>query len=1283
MRRFELVEGTASKFWEVALSGADVTVRFGRIGTHGQVKTKTHGSPEAARKDHDKLVKEKTGRGYREVGLAQGATLAAVAAPPAAPDAGSATTRSAAVATTTRPSDETAAAPSPAIVAEVAAVTPAGAPARALDRAPIASAAATAAGDIVWPEGGFEWTDALRASLPIVRGVHAPALSGELTALVLLARPLVFEDDAHGYYTQRFAELMSAMGRSWSRWGVATSTRRIQLAHLEDDDPQAWLELCAQSLDAQVKTGAARYVGYYGRSYPLVWMTYVGIGLHGLPFMVERTLDFARAVQTLPNQLARVLQSMVDGALRPAIAASSDEEHDAVVALLEAQAGSTTLDRLVRAQLCPHRQDWVEQGLDDDKAGLHQRLQDCAASADAMRRYFKDYIGYYQGLEPCMLLQLKLHGAGAFGLLSDMLRKAEDRTACEKLTALVARLREPESIRLLAELIERKESRAALDKLSEKYPAAVLKCVVEQALSSRSRLAEGWAVRLALREPAALAQVLAALDDGARERFQAVLDALHVQDAPAESLPPLLRDPPWLRKERATELPTLAVPVFATPDRFDWSAQDNARHAAHEVRSYRRNATDDPVAAAFERMRIVPAGRERVLAGQPLQADDIQIGTRYYYGEAPESALLLPDVAMLALWNSYPAKYWVTYYSGNAAAVRAILARGGTAAMPGLAAYVQAQPEDGLEIALQVDSASLVPTALHALRNLKKAKDVAAAWIRAHVATTLAVALPLAFGSARATRDDAQSALRWLVANGFDTQARAAAAGYGTPMAAAFEALLGADPLLVLPARMPKLPGFFVAPSMRRPRLRDGGALPTSALEHIGSMLAISRLEAPYPGLAIVKDACTPESLAEFAWDVFEAWSAGGAPSKDSWAFAGLGLLGNDETARRLAPRIREWPGQSQHQRAVTGLDLLAAIGSDVALMHLNGIAGKVKFKALQDRAREKIAAVAQARGFTAAELSDRLVPDLGLDERGTLALDFGPRQFFIGFDETLKPFVKDAQGVRLKDLPKPLRTDDAALSAAATDRFKQLKKDAKAIASLQVTRLEMSMVDRRRWSAADFRLFFLEHPLMRHLAARLVWGLYDANGGLAGAFRVAEDWTLADADDAQFELPADARIGLVHVIEMPAALQSAFGQMLADYEILQPFKQLGRETYALTPQEQAAAKIDRFAAKTIATGSVMGLVNRGWERGDAQDGGWVGWFTKRVGDRLEVQMELDPGTVVGDMSHEPRQRIPNLVLRKAGSWDADGLVTFASLNPIVASEVLRDADLLAPFVDA
>ncbi|BBU82671.1 hypothetical protein EIMP300_40710 [Escherichia coli] len=106
-------------------------------------------------------------------------------------------------------------------------------------------------------------------------------------------------------------------------------------------------------------------------------------------------------------------------------------------------------------------------------------------------------------------------------------------------------------------------------------------------------------------------------------------------------------------------------------------------------------------------------------------------------------------------------------------------------------------------------------------------------------------------------------------------------------------------------------------------------------------------------------------------------------------------------------------------------MDILAAIGSDIALMQLNGIAQKLKFKALQERAKEKIANIAESRELTVAELEDRLAPDLGLDDNGSLLLDFGPRQFTVSFDETLKPFVRDASGSRLKDLPKPNKSDD------------------------------------------------------------------------------------------------------------------------------------------------------------------------------------------------------------------------------------------------------------------
>lgn len=88
MRRFEFVEGTSSKFWEIALDGSSFVVRWGRIGTAGQEQTKSFPTPEKARSEHDKLVAEKTKKGYVEVGeppAAAGEEPATDAPAPAAP----------------------------------------------------------------------------------------------------------------------------------------------------------------------------------------------------------------------------------------------------------------------------------------------------------------------------------------------------------------------------------------------------------------------------------------------------------------------------------------------------------------------------------------------------------------------------------------------------------------------------------------------------------------------------------------------------------------------------------------------------------------------------------------------------------------------------------------------------------------------------------------------------------------------------------------------------------------------------------------------------------------------------------------------------------------------------------------------------------------------------------------------------------------------------------------------------------------------------------------------
>ena len=58
-RRFEFIDEKSRKFWEIVLDGAEVTIRFGRVGTAGQTSKKSFSTTDEARRHHDKMVGEK------------------------------------------------------------------------------------------------------------------------------------------------------------------------------------------------------------------------------------------------------------------------------------------------------------------------------------------------------------------------------------------------------------------------------------------------------------------------------------------------------------------------------------------------------------------------------------------------------------------------------------------------------------------------------------------------------------------------------------------------------------------------------------------------------------------------------------------------------------------------------------------------------------------------------------------------------------------------------------------------------------------------------------------------------------------------------------------------------------------------------------------------------------------------------------------------------------------------------------------------------------------------
>ncbi|MFI0481300.1 DUF4132 domain-containing protein [Actinomadura sp. 9N215] len=548
---------------------------------------------------------------------------------------------------------------------------------------------------------------------------------------------------------------------------------------------------------------------------------------------------------------------------------------------------------------------------------------------------------------------------------------------------------------------------------------------------------------------------------------------------------------------------------------------------------------------------------------------------------------------------------------------------------------------------------------------LKSMRPLAHAWFARHGTAAAVQLIPAALGPAGKARQAAQVALLHIARTEGDAAVEDAARTYGQEAAAAVAALLEADVFDLVPVRAPKI-GDWADPALLPQVLLSGRdrALPEAATRTLLATLALLPPGGGRPEVSGVLDACDTASLAAFSWALFERWEAAGHPAKDGWALTQLGLLGGDDAARRLTPLIRAWPGQSRHQNAAAGLDVLAEIGTDVALTHLHGISQKLRFKALRDQAREKIHQIAGVLGLSRDELADRIVPGLGLDDAGTLVLDYGPRRFTVGFDELLKPYVLDGDGKARASLPRPGAKDDPDLAPAAYKRFAALRKDVRAVAAGQVLRLETAMIERRTWTAPDFRRLLASHPLLRHIVRRLVWTTGEtARDGTArdgATFRVAEDGTFADADDDAYTLPDTATVRLAHPLDPPGAL-AAWARVFADYEIAQPFPQLDRPVHALTARERDTGNLDRFEGTKVPLGRLLGLERRGWEHETPADAGIVDGMSRDLPGGGTATLRFEPAVAIGD--RDPAAEVAISV------WISDA----AALDAITASELLAE----------
>ncbi|WP_342152887.1 DUF4132 domain-containing protein [Methylorubrum sp. SB2] len=1259
MQRYELTAGSSSKFWEAGTEGSVLTVRFGRLGTQGQSKAKTFSDAAAAQAELARLVREKTAKGYHPSGAA--ASPEPDEAPPAlaetAPVQGAPRPDGAAIfsavplPTRTRPGASLD--PETDWAAFAGLIRPLLAAAAEAARAQADPLAARLDREPAPPDLGQarEWLETLQAACPAMdqrRWGERPGPQGPAAraAFAHFARWLVARSGAETLVAL-FDRLRPRPEGAYaimpaSIWDVPT-TFGVRAALTAA--PEAGYEA---ALAAALRLDAAE-----GNEHLGPWLAHV--------FADDRP-EAAHALRPLP-----VLERF--------FAADPDYGHGhAAVPLI--------LD-LPPSQAAPWRSRPYHKA---SLATCDVTPAEAAATAVAVAR---------AAGEPATASLVWLLDAATGADRTLVARALLDTRADDALTALLPFT----GAKLVRDALDAGD--AALPDWMVRAYLAALDCKGEAAYGPRLVTLAGRHGPETVRAWAAEGGTKAT---GRLERLMAENDR---PQAPRAAWPPLLRDPPWRRKATARGRIELSLAPIPTPFAHGFDAEKALDRDGYGYRAGRIVPSLDDLAGAI---REAEARAEYDMPipppAEPVPADDAPADaalawldrrldlTRedfagfYYFNYGPwfRAVPWQPEPLALLLWEKTGPL--LANYGDWRATIAGMVVRFGERAVPGLAALVAAEPTDMLPPIATVDAAGLAPVVARAFLRIKRARPAAVAWLRAHPAKAAMRLLPDALGPAGLERDAADAALRFLAAEQAGRAALdAALSAYAERDPRVGEAAssgVDGDPLDQVPAKPPKLPAWLVPAALPRPVLGGAGALPDEGVTLLCEMLAFSDPLLPYAGLAPVRAACTPESLDAFAGALFEAWIAAGAPAAGEWAMRASALLGGDACARTLARQVRAWGQAGLKPRAKAGIAVLAGIGTDVALMHLSAIAEKNPALQLREAAGAALGEAAEARGLEEVDLADRLSPDLGLDAKGGLDLDFGTRRFRVGFDEALRPFLRDAEGRRLPALPRPTKADDPEAAKEAGKRWAALRKDAEAAARLQITRLETMLAHQRRIDWSVFRPFFAEHPLIRHLAARLVWGLYPDGAPTSPprrVFRLAEDLSATDGEDGALALDgAEGVVGLVHPLHLEPQALAAWGALFSDYEIAQPFPQLARETYAPTEAERGRAEIDRFDGARVAGRRLRGLRSQGWTTNAASE--HVHDVRRRVtlpgGTGLTAVLHFEDG-----FWHSPGpdgdgvQTLRTLSLTEDG-WGTSARHRFGDLDPVTASELLRAPSLLA-----
>lgn len=312
------------------------------------------------------------------------------------------------------------------------------------------------------------------------------------------------------------------------------------------------------------------------------------------------------------------------------------------------------------------------------------------------------------------------------------------------------------------------------------------------------------------------------------------------------------------------------------------------------------------------------------------------------------------------------------------------------------------------------------------------------------------------------------------------------------------------------------------------------------------------------------------------------------------WA---LGALGDPSMAPDIADFafacFRKIPmiGAVSHKVGNACVNALAAMPGLTGVAQLSRLAGRVKYDVARRLIEKAMSEAAERNQISRDDLETMAVPTFGLDAVGSRVEQIGDCEAKIAIGREGAALSWSRGGKALKSVPAKVKEEHGEF-------LRDLKRTERELAgqiAAQRIRLERQLISPGTCLHDHWKRWYLDHPLMSHFAARLIWEFEED-----GESRTAIPWQggLVDWSGLAVQPSRHGRVRIWHPIRSDVQTILSWRCWLEDHQVSQPFKQAHREVYLLTDAERETATYsNRFASHIIRQHQFASLCQeRGWK---------------------------------------------------------------------------------------